>query len=392
VRYLKAAWKGLGRFWLDGCDPAPAGLFRIVLGLFIVLLYLLLLPSWERYYGADGVLATGPQYADWMDIYYWAGPGVPALVWGILGLLAALAFTVGWRTRAAAVVLFVLELSRSHHGRFVSNGEDLVVRMLLFYACFAPLGRAFSLDARRVPRGRPAAEPDRPSVWPLRMMQVNLLLIYLLSLPNKLIDDEAWWNGDAVYWSIVSDMWSRWPWPALFFDYGGAMAKIATFGTVVTEGLAPWLVWFRRTRPFALAALVSMHLGIAIILQNVTFFSLSMIVGLLLFLSPGEARAVVRVARRAAAALLGPLLRRSGAGASWVEWLRPGDEAPAVLGVAGAVPPGLPGAASLAMAESSAAAQPGLPAAKAGGAGSHARRERPRAARRREQRAQARRG
>jgi hypothetical protein len=298
MRLMTTTRGALRRFWFAGCDPAPAGLFRIGLGLFLVILYVALLPSWERYYGEQGVLATAPAGRDWLDVYAWAGPRVPALLWGWLGLGAALAFTVGFKTRLATMLLFLLELSRSHHGRFLINGEDLVVRMFLFYACFAPLHRSWSIDALRRDVASPDRDREQPSVWPLRLMQVNFLLIYVLSLPNKLMDDEAWLTGDAVYWSIVNDMWGRWPWPSFFFDGGGALSKLATYGTIVVEGLTPWLIWSRRTRRWAIAAIVSMHLGIVVILQNVAFFSVSMIVGFLLFLTPEEARSVVGTLRR----------------------------------------------------------------------------------------------
>lgn len=320
MRILTAMRAALRRFWFDGCDPAPAALFRIGLGLFIAVLYVALLANWERYYGEQGVLASWPRRS-WLDLYTWAGPRVPTLFWGWLGLATALLFTAGLKTRWATVLLFVLELSRSHHGRFLVNGEDLVVRMLLFYACFAPLNRAWSMDALRRRGAHPDPAWERPSVWPLRSMQVNFLLIYVLSLPNKLMDDSAWLAGDAVYWSIVSDMWSRWPWPSLFFDYGGAFSKVATYGTIAVEGLAPWLVWFSRTRRWAIVALVSLHLGITFILQNVSFFSVSMIVGFLLFLTPEEARGVVALLRRCGNSLAQPI--RSAPAAAWPDGGQP---------------------------------------------------------------------
>ena len=291
------------------CDPRATGPFRIGLGLFLVVLYCALLPNWERFYGARGVLAWARSYPDWTDVYRWAGTGVPAVLFGWMSLAFALAFTVGFKTRWVTVALFLLELSRSHHGRFVTNGEDLVLRMLLFYACFVPLGRAWSWDAWRARRS--GAEPASFPVWPLRAMQVNFLLIYVLSLPNKLVDDVAWLNGEAVYWSVANSTWGRWPWPSLFYDYGAALSKVATYGTIVVEGLIPWLAWFRRTRRWAIAAGVSLHLGIVVMLQNVAFFSASMMVGWLLFLTAQEAHAIQRAARRWGRALV-PKPRRFG--------------------------------------------------------------------------------
>jgi len=47
------------------------------------------------------------------------------------------------------------------------------------------------------------------------------------------------------------------------------------------------LVWFRRTRHPAVVGLAALHLGIAVMLQNVTFFTLSMACSFWVFV-PGE--------------------------------------------------------------------------------------------------------
>jgi hypothetical protein len=52
-------------------------------------------------------------------------------------------------------------------------------------------------------------------------------------------------------------------------------------------GAFPILVWFKRTRLYAVAATAALHLGIAVRLQNVTFFTLSMVCSFWLFV-PGE--------------------------------------------------------------------------------------------------------
>ena len=161
--------------------------------------------------------------------------------------------------------------------RIADHLVDLVLRMLLFYACFVPLERAWWWDARRARRMGTAPEPF--PAWPLRCMQVNFLLIYVLSLPNKLADDVGWLNGDAVYWSVANSTWGRWPWPNLFYDYGAALS----YGTIVVEGLVPWLVWLRPTRRWAMAGGIGLHLGIVVLLQNVAFFSVAMMVGWLLW-------------------------------------------------------------------------------------------------------------
>jgi hypothetical protein len=78
-------------------------------------------------------------------------------------------------------------------------------------------------------------------------------------------------------------------WPELFYD--GLLSAIFTYGTILVEGAFPLLVWFRRTKMPLVFALASLHIGIAIFLQNVTFFSLSTVCALVVFVPPALTRA-----------------------------------------------------------------------------------------------------
>jgi hypothetical protein len=121
--------------------------------------------------------------------------------------------------------------------------------------------------------------PARSTVfaWPVRMMQINIALIYAISLPYKFAQDPGWVTGDAFHWTVASDMWgpSSMPWITLAF--GGLLRKAITFGTVLVEGAFPLLVWFEKYRRWVLIPIAGLHLGIAMMIPNVTFFTLSMV-------------------------------------------------------------------------------------------------------------------
>jgi hypothetical protein len=318
VRAVKGALAALGRgwerLWFKPYDPLPAALYRICMGTLLTAMYLALAPSFSRYFGRNGVLSLedptlsqGPE--DWWSLFYLFS-GVPLWVFWLLGLVAAIGFTVGWKTRLWTIVLFALEMSMSHRNRFAINGEDLVARMTLFYGCFAPLGATLSIDEwwkrRKAARAAAADVPDvaaAPRIWPVRLMQINVALIYAISLPHKLDDDVAWRNGDAIFLSVTSSLWGRFPWPSLFY---GTLGDVMTYFTVAAEGLFPIVVWFARTRPYAVLALASLHLGIAFMLKNVAFFSLGMVCCFWLYL-PAE---TIRGAWRRGQPLLQRLLGR----------------------------------------------------------------------------------
>jgi hypothetical protein len=299
MRRLAAAWD---RFWFAPLDPLPAALFRIATGGLITLAYLASATNWDRFYAADGMLslhdpAVAPVPQGWWSLFYWTEGVLPVRVYWGLGLAAALAFTVGWRTRLASIALFLVQASLVHRNPMVVNGEDLVFRMLLFYACFATLDAALALDARR---GSHAGD-RRPPRWPIRLMQINLALVYLISQPYKLVSDPAWLDGNAMYWVMVNRTWSRFPWPELYYHWW--VAALSTWGSLAVELALPVGVWIAPVRRWVVLAAGALHVWIAITLQNVTFFSLAMTCSFLVFLTDEDLRRFARDGARLRALL-----------------------------------------------------------------------------------------
>lgn len=126
-------------------------------------------------------------------------------------------------------------------------------------------------------------------------MQISVVFVYLFSLPAKPSDDRAWIDGTAIYYVMASENWGRFQFLTPLF-YSGPVGPILTWATLVIEGMFPLLVWPRRTRPFALAALAGLQLGIAAFVGHVFNFNLIMVISFLLLVpDPVLERAVERV-------------------------------------------------------------------------------------------------
>jgi hypothetical protein len=282
---MKTILRWWERAWFECFDPLPVSLYRISLGLLITIMYAALYPNWERFYSADGMISlhdadlVRPIQDPW-SVFYWAdGVMDPRWFW-LLGFLAALAFTAGWLTRIATIILYVLESSMIHRNLAVVNGEDLVFRMLLFYSCFAPLGFSLSIDSwLRKKRDQPNTPAGLPRIWPVRLMQVNVAMVYAFAILYRLADKAGEWiHGDAIYWAMMSSVWSRWPLPALLYGpLGMLLSRVITYSTILIELAFPFLVWFRRPRPYVLIAVTCLQIGIALLIANVAFFALSMV-------------------------------------------------------------------------------------------------------------------
>lgn len=254
------------------------GIFRIAMGIVTTVMYFCLLPNWHAYFSSTGMLSLGaiPPNDIWSVFQLTDGLFSPIVYW-VIGTLAAMALTVGFQTRVCTIILYVLQVSMIHRNHMVVNGEDLVFRMLLLYSMFA------TMDNSVFKKG------SKGTIWPVRLMQLNVLAIYVFSLPIKLMSDSAWLDGSLMYWVMVNKTWSRWPWPQMFYSgfFSTVIVKIMTFSGLLVELTFPILVWFKKTRLYIIAAIATFHLSIAIILKNVTFFSLSMVCAFVVFV-PGE--------------------------------------------------------------------------------------------------------
>ena len=268
------------RFWFSPASLLPLAFFRISLGLLMCFMFLSAAPNWERFYALDGVTSLdvpkiqalmGPDES-W-SCFYWTEGLLPLRFWWVVGLLAAAGLTVGYQTRLCTIVLFILQSSMIHRARILTNGDDLVFRMVLFHGCFAPLGHRLSLDYNL---GRHRDEKP-PWAWAQRMLQINVALIYVISLPNKFAQDHAWFTGEAIYWTMASDMWYRGWFPELAYRGGLWFSKLATYGTVLIEGAFPILICFPKLRMLGVLPLTILHLSIAILIPHVLFFTLAMV-------------------------------------------------------------------------------------------------------------------
>jgi hypothetical protein len=202
----------------------------------------------------------------------WTAGVVPVGAYWVAMVVAALALTVGWHARVAAVVLFILHTSAVHNSPSTGNGEDGVLRYLLFLSCFVP----FDVDST----ARPGAER-----WPLRMIQVTTCLLYVFTQTNKLAWEELWRNGQVMYLLSHSEVWGRFPWPLPDLFRHQWVTAAATWGSLAVEIGFPVLVWIPALRLPMVVLLGLLHVVIAICITGASFFNVVMPVCLTTFLT-----------------------------------------------------------------------------------------------------------
>lgn len=275
----EGAWSAWRRFWFTAGPAYTLGLVRIVFGALIVAWTLELKTNFDVRFGSRGVV---PEALDrtwtWSVFDYVSGDDALQVGWVVL-LVAAIALTLGVQSRLAAIVVFVLIMSFERHNPWVFNAGDMLLRVEALMIALAPCGAALSVDQWW--RSGTFFSARECKLWALRLMQVQVSIIYVSTVIAKL-RGETWQNGTSVLYSLrqVDMLVIRMP---EWLTDNLLLMNVAAWGTLVVEFAIGVLVWNRRCRPWVLGAGVLLHLGIAMTLE-IGLFSFAIFVLYLTFL------------------------------------------------------------------------------------------------------------
>ncbi len=248
-------------FWFSPMDPAVLKRFRIFSGLYLVMFYVMVFSHWNDWFQSSGILSG--RFFPWNDysLFSWLEPTGTIFPLWCLGFATGILYLFGIKTKIMTVILFLLQLSMVHRNPMVIGGGDFVMLPMLFYFIFAS------------PRGE---------IWPLRMMQLQICLIYWLTLFGKVSGHESWVSGEFMYHFLINPMWSHWPLPGIL--YYKAVTVFMTWSVLLFQLSFPLLIWVKKTRRPVLLIALLFHLTIAVFVKQVFFLSFAMIICLTLFM------------------------------------------------------------------------------------------------------------
>ena len=285
------------RMWFQPQSPAPLCVFRILLGMLVILSSLLWLPDLQTWFGYDGIVSvqTMEQFeaSNRFSILFWLPPDnrwVGWLYW--IMLLAGVTFTLGVRSNFSALILFLCVTSFHHRNLLIFNSGHTLIRVCLFLMMFGPIGKMYSVDSwfshwwhqRSKQSDDASASKIRCRPWTQNLLRFQIALVYAQSTLAKM-DGETWWNGTAVYYANHMEDFAKFPVPFVFERMLGY--QIATWATLAIE-IALWtLVWVKELRYYVLALGVLLHLGIDWTM-NLPIFEHLMIASYVLFLKPED--------------------------------------------------------------------------------------------------------
>lgn len=273
------------RFLFDGCDPRIIPVMRIGFAIIILIQSLVAWPDAERWFTDSGILSAETvkkisSPGSWSLLYLF--PQNVLTVKICLGLLIghALLMLLGIASRFQAAAIFVWLVSFQNRNPLITDGEDVVFRIMAFLFIWLPLDCGWSLWKRK-PTAKTLQTPGKADAWGLRLIQIEMTAIYASTALCK-TQGASWWNGTAVWFvSRLSDDYGR-AVPKSFFDLPWT-SEIATWGTLLIEFLLPIALWIRPIRNYAILAGLALHLGIELSM-NLFLFQWIMMLGLLSFI------------------------------------------------------------------------------------------------------------
>lgn len=188
------------------------------------------------------------------------------LVMGVLFAVAAVfaaMMTVGWRTRLATCASWLLLISLHNRTSVVLQGGDTILRAIMFWAMFLPLGVRCSVDAALNTNHRPQPRVILSAATVAILVQLALMYVVTALFKNH----PVWFErGDAVWMSLQLDRFTT---PAgAWLGAQPVLCRWLTHATMVLEWLGPLVAFapFMRgwVRFAAVLAFMGFHVGLMV--------------------------------------------------------------------------------------------------------------------------------
>lgn len=252
-------------------------LLRIGLAVVILVDIVQRIPSLSAFLSESGVLTRElnqwlcPFSSGFWSLYWLNGSTAFSATLLIANALAALALLLGWQTRWAVLACLILAYSVQMRNPLILTAGHVLLRMLLFWSLFLPLGAAWSIDSqlgrRRDPRVHSPVNEGRSryfqvvSIATLAIM-MQVAMMYFFSGIAKW--NEIWLRGDALAMALQLDMYVR--------PSGRSLLQLpqflmmGTFLILILETVGPFLLWMppgnARWRIGLMIVFWMLHVGI----------------------------------------------------------------------------------------------------------------------------------
>lgn len=264
-----------------GLDLRSLALVRIGLAFVILADLLTRMGDIVAHYTDAGVLPRQAA-AEILPDGYWSFHLMGGQAWTqalifLVAVTLALALLLGYKTRLATIGSWAMIISLHNRNPALIFAADDVLRAIMFWAMFLPLGARYSIDSALNTASHPL--PKRFFGVATVALMVQQCFIYMFSAFFKTTSPTWWPEGSAVYYSLSFDQYVT-PLGAWLLHLG-ALLPIFTFFTLVLEWIGPLFLFvpYRSDlfRNIAIVTFILLHLGFGLTLNLGIFPALSIV-------------------------------------------------------------------------------------------------------------------
>jgi len=246
----------LSRFF--AIDLRSLGLFRIALGTYVFWDLLDRGRFLEAHYTDFGVYPRDAVVEKWSEGTYWERlwaftsfhMASGELAWQaflfVVTAVFALALIVGYRSRGSAFLCWVMALSLQNRNPHVLHGGDQMIRQLLFWSMFLPLGARFSVDGLCAVQ-KAYKVPVSTVVCSFGSVGLLLQTAFLYWFTVLLKSAPQWHaEGTALYYALSLEHYQTVQGRFLLNFLPVFAWKLGTWATMALEALGPCLMFFPK--------------------------------------------------------------------------------------------------------------------------------------------------
>lgn len=190
---------------LFGADLRSLAIFRIGIASILILDLINRARNLDAHYTDQGILprtAVQGIYSHYMSIHMLSGDKAFEAFLFILAGIFALALLVGFYTKTVTFISWFFLVSLQARNTQILHGGDLLLRILLFWSLFLPLGARYSIDSL-LNKSKKKLH-IRILSWGTFGIYMQIVFLYLFSVWFK-ISGKEWLSGTAVYYTLSID-------------------------------------------------------------------------------------------------------------------------------------------------------------------------------------------
>jgi len=264
----KRVWTGEEIFALDVRSLA---LFRISVALVILMDLYLRAFDLAAHYTDFGLLPRPIAITEYatqglLSLHFLGGGTLSQIGLFFIAACCAAGLLLGYRTRLMTILSWLLLVSLHNRNPMVLDAGDVLLRLLLFWAMFLPLGATYSLDGVLTPPVR--AFPERVRSIGTIALILQICFVYWFTVALK--HDPVWrTEGSAVYYALNLDSFAT-PF-GLWLRQFPTVLPLLSFATLIIEAIGPCLLFLPifhvPLRFFAVCMFLGLHIGFALCLD-----------------------------------------------------------------------------------------------------------------------------